>query len=310
MNLYVGITDADWFRFLRSRNADEMNFWRPSNTNDFRAISPGELFLFKTKRKAGGKIVGGAFLVRHTTLALDLAWEVFKEANGTESLTTLRAKIQSIRGDHTANPTIGCTVLTQPFYLNDDEALDPPRDWPGSTMTGKRYDCEAGEGLRLYEEARQAMIRSTAMPVNASIVAQDPATRYGDEYLMRPRLGQGGFRVVVMDGYDRRCAATGERTLPVLEAAHIQPYSEDGPHDIRNGLFLRSDLHTLFDRGYLTITNDLKIEVSKRIREEFSNGRDYYALHGRGLKVLPGNRAHLPERAFLEWHQNNRFLVA
>ena len=127
---------------------------------------------------------------------------------------------------------------------------------------------------------------------------------------MRPRLGQGGFRVVVLDEYERRCSITGERTLPVLEAAHIQPYSEEGPHDVTNGILLRSDLHTLFDKGYLTVTNDLKVEVSRRIREEFSNGREYYALQGRELKVLPSDRSHRPEARFLEWHQNNCFLGA
>ena len=134
--------------------------------------------------------------------------------------------------------------------------------------------------------------------------------RYGEERLMRPRLGQGGFRVVVMDEYGRRCAFTGERTLPVLEAAHIQPYSEKGPHDVSNGLLLRSDLHTLFDKGYVTVTNNFRIEVSSRIREEFSNGRDYYALHGRELNVLPVDHAHRPCINFLEWHQNNCFLGA
>jgi putative restriction endonuclease len=44
---------------------------------------------------------------------------------------------------------------------------------------------------------------------------------------------------------------------------------------------MRSDLHTLFDGGYLNLTREFNIEVSKRIREEFSNGREYYVLHGR-----------------------------
>jgi putative restriction endonuclease len=47
----------------------------------------------------------------------------------------------------------------------------------------------------------------------------------------------------------RSQAATGERTLPVLEAAHIKPYGSGGPHQPENGLLLRSDLHTLFDEG-------------------------------------------------------------
>ena len=81
MKLYVGITDRDWFQFLRARNAVEMNFWRPRSTSDFGAIKPGEVFLFKT-RFPENKIVGGALLVRHTTLPLDLAWSTFSEANG------------------------------------------------------------------------------------------------------------------------------------------------------------------------------------------------------------------------------------
>lgn len=64
--------------------------------------------------------------------------------------------------------------------------------------------------------------------------------------IVRPRLGQGAFRIVVTDTYERRCAVTGERTLPVLEAAHIKSYADGGAHDITNGLLLRSDLHTLF----------------------------------------------------------------
>jgi hypothetical protein len=71
------------------------------------------------------------------------------------------------------------------------------------------------------------------------------SSRYGAPTLVRPRLGQGAFRVIVIEVYDRRCTITGERTLPVLEAAHIKPYVSGGPHPPENGLLLRSDLHTL-----------------------------------------------------------------
>lgn len=106
---------------------------------------------------------------------------------------------------------------------------------------------------------------------------------------------------------DRRCAASGERTLPVLQAAHLKPYADGGPHDVDNGLLLRSDLHTLFDRGYLTITPDAHIEVSGRIREEFDNGRDSYALHGRLLRA-PAAPYPAPSAALLAWHNENVFL--
>src|SRR5205085_7152439 len=102
-------------------------------------------------------------------------------------------------------------------------------------------------------------------------------------------------------------AVTNERTLPVLEAAHIRPYAFGGTHDLSNGLLLRSDLHTLFDRGYVTVDpTDQKILVSQRIREEFQNGREYYQLHGRDLR-LPTNPLAAPSRESLQFHAENVF---
>ena len=110
MKLYVGVTDADWFRHLRDRKAEEMNFWRPKATSQFRILEPSELFLFKT-RFPENKIVGGAFFVRHTTLPLDLAWKAFGEANGMPSLHLFRAKIQSLRPDQERNPALDAQCL-------------------------------------------------------------------------------------------------------------------------------------------------------------------------------------------------------
>ena len=92
--------------------------------------------------------------------------------------------------------------------------------------------------------------------------------------LVRPRLGQGTFRVAVTDAYSRACAVTGEHSLPVLEAAHIRPYALTGPHDINNGLLLRADLHRLFDLGYLTVTPDHALHVSERLKADYDNGRE------------------------------------
>lgn len=93
-----------------------------------------------------------------------------------------------------------------------------------------------------------------------------------------------------------------------MEAAHIKPYSQEGPHSINNGLLLTKDLHALFDRGYLTVIDDLNIEISKRIKEDYGNGRDYYALHGKMLAVVPENQQNKPSLEYLKWHNNNFFL--
>ena len=49
MKLYVGITDSDWFRYLRQRNAEEMNFWRPRATTQFKILEASELFIVQIK---------------------------------------------------------------------------------------------------------------------------------------------------------------------------------------------------------------------------------------------------------------------
>jgi putative restriction endonuclease len=85
----------------------------------------------------------------------------------------------------------------------------------------------------------------------------------------------------------------------VLEAAHIKPYGSGGPHEPENGLLLRSDLHTLFDQGYVTVdANRFRVVVSNRIREEFENGRDYYQLHGKPIR-LPRESNSAPSREYL-----------
>lgn len=64
-------------------------------------------------------------------------------------------------------------------------------------------------------------------------------------------------------------------------------------------------MHKLFDSGYLTITNDYKIEVSQRIKEEFQNGKEYYQYHGKELLYLPQKPIDKPNETYIDWHNNN-----
>ncbi|PLC47922.1 hypothetical protein CR159_20940 [Pollutimonas subterranea] len=67
------------------------------------------------------------------------------------------------------------------------------------------------------------------------------------------RQGQAKFRNTLLEAYRSQCAVTGCMDLAVLEAAHVRPYSADGQDAVSNGLILRSDIHTLFDKGLITI---------------------------------------------------------
>lgn len=93
----------------------------------------------------------------------------------------------------------------------------------------------------------------------------------------------------------------------MLDAAHIKPVSEGGTHRVDNGLLLRSDVHTLFDRGYVGIDPTFHVLVSRRLKSDFDNGEQYYTLKGRSL-LLPRHADDRPARQFLEWHRDTTFL--
>lgn len=304
MRLWVGITDKDWFDVLAKLSPDEVNFWQPSGNREFRALQPGELFLFKL-HMPHNFIVGGGTFVRYSRLPTSLAWDAFGAKNGVDSLTSLRDRVRRYRPDSVdLDPVIGCNVLVEPFFLPRQQWIPAPASFAKNIVQGKTYDATVAEG-RVLLSAVQAVLGHEIADTEQPTDADRP--RYGSEYVTRGRLGQGAFRVLVIDSYQRRCAVTGEKTLPVLEAAHIKPYAEDGPHAVNNGILLRSDLHKLFDLGYVTVTPELKLEVSSRLREEWHNGREYYAYHGKELAFRPMTAAEQPARPYLEWHNEYRF---
>jgi putative restriction endonuclease len=111
----------------------------------------------------------------------------------------------------------------------------------------------------------------------------------------------------VTDLYERRCAITREKALPVLQAAHIKPVTREGKHRVDNGMLLRSDVHTLFDKGYLTVTPEHRLRVSGRLKRDFDNGENYYRLDKSEIWV-PRQAENRPNRNFLEWHADKVFL--
>lgn len=302
ISLVVAVTDNDWFDLLRHRaDLQEVNFWAPS-PRTFRSLSPGELLLFKL-RAPRNAIAGCGIFAHASALPCSLAWKAFGEANGTRSREEMRsriAKYKRVGPDDRSDFNIGCRILTQPAFLEESDWIPVPESWSPRIVDYKTYNTRDTEGHQLWKDVTDRMKWPTQIGMAPS------GARFGKPQRIHPRLGQGAFRIVVTDTYERRCAVTRERTLPVLEAAHIRPYSDGGPHEARNGLLLRSDIHQLFDSGYATVTPDLRFEVSSRIREEFENGRDYYALHGKGIFV-PGPTEARPDPEALDWHNQNCF---
>lgn len=303
VRLVVAVTDTDWFDHVRTiPNLDEVNFWSPGTAN-FRALQRGELFLFKLHAPYDF-IVGGGIFAYSNTVPLSLAWEAFGEKNGAASLEEMRvriAKYHRARRDDRSDFPIGCRILTDPFFLPRERWIPVPKSWARNIVSLKTYSTAEEDGRRLWDAVQEPLAP------RALVALHEERARFGEPYQVQPRLGQGAFRVVVTDSYDRRCAVTRERTLPVLDAAHIIPYSEGGTHEASNGILLRRDIHCLFDRGYVTISPDMHFEVSRRIKEEFENGRHYYDLHGQEV-AEPTKSTLRPDKSGLRWHNEHRFL--
>ncbi len=257
-------------------------------------------FLFKLKAPRN-VIAGGGYFEYSEAMTLRDAWEFYGQKNGTESFEALRSGIAQYR-KVPPEPTdhIGCILLAQPFFLSPDDWIPVPADWAANTVTGKYYALDEAMGAALWKQVTQRVFSHAGTSPGA------PFGGVGTPVLVTPRLGQGTFRKMVLSAYDDRCAVTGERTVPVLQASHIKPFADVQGHEIRNGIALRSDIHTLFDRGYVTVTPNHIFRVSSRLRDDFSNGRVYYEHDGQPIN-LPREPRLRPESQYLEWHGDEIF---
>jgi putative restriction endonuclease len=307
---YVAPTDRSWFDFLSAQpDVDEVNFWTPNPWGgQFRVLSRGEPLLFKLKHPYN-VIAGGGFFAHYTELPISMAWDAFGRKNGALSLEAVRNSIARLRHERPgpwSDYTIGCILLVEPFFWPEEQWIAEPEDWHRNIVRGRTYDLTSGTGRKLWQAVVERLQPRAAPGMVAERNVSVIPGGYGDPLFGRRRLGQGTFRALVTDAYTRRCAITREKALPALEAAHIVPFTETQTHSVANGLLLRSDVHRLFDAGYLTVTPEYRVEASSRMRDDFDDGENYLRLHGSSIFV-PVSAELQPDHAALRWHNDNRF---
>jgi len=307
MKAYVGVTDGEWYRFLAARPAGgEVSFWRPAGGRGFRVLTPGEPFFFKTHHPHN-RVVGGGFYSGFAQLKVSEAWELFGEDNGARSLAQMTDRVSHYRRTVIGpgeDPIIGCVFVRDARFFPPTEAVEPPPGFAANVVQGKSYDL-ADPRWSTYFDRLLRLLLDTG-PNTDDEVWRHPGPVYGDPRLTPQRLGQQAFQAVVLDAYHRRCAITGEKIRPVLQAAHIRPLPQGGEHRLDNGLLLRSDVHTLYDRGYLGVDLKHRLLVSPRLRTEFSNGEQFYVRVGQTI-ATPERRTDRPNQRFLEWHLDTVF---
>src|SRR5699024_584624 len=127
LRLWVANTDPDWFDYLSQlTNIDEVNFWQPSGTMNFRAVAPGDLFLFKLKSPRND-IGGYGVFAEATILPVSLTWEAFRIKNGVPSYEEMLRRIGRYRRDPIPRRdySIGCRVLVDPVFFPEPLWIPP-----------------------------------------------------------------------------------------------------------------------------------------------------------------------------------------
>src|SRR5207245_2753934 len=174
-------------------------------------------------------VAGGGFFAHFSVVPVSLAWDAFGVKNGARDYNEMRARIEHYRSVP-PNPRedyqVGCVILADPFFLERSRWFPPPADFHPNIVRGKSYDLASGAGRSLWERVLGERALERHALAERSEVPEGPV--YGDPTLVKQRLGQGAFRVLVTDTYERRCAHTREKALPTLQAAHGRPVDVAG----------------------------------------------------------------------------------
>lgn len=136
----------------------------------------------------------------------------------------------------------------------------------------------------------------------------DVERRRVEVYASRP-VRDRIFRRIVLHAYDSRCAITGLKLIngggrAEVQAAHIKPVEANGPDHITNGLALSGTAHWMFDRGLITLGDNLEVLVSRQVND----AQSVWGLVNRARRLaVPANPAHRPHPAYLAWHREHCF---
>ena len=117
------------------------------------------------------------------------------------------------------------------------------------------------------------------------------------------------FRKIVLEAYDCRCAVTGLKFIngggrAEVQAAHIKPVEANGSDIITNGIALSGTAHWMFDRGLISLGDDLEVLVSRQVNDVDSV---WGLVNNTRRAAVPSNPAHRPHPAYLAWHREHCF---
>lgn len=258
----LGVTDLRWHARMRSDPPiGPVNFWTPTPWNLRLEVGSRFGFLLKAPIR---KIGGFGYLVKYEELSVHDAWTRWGPANGVATREELEKRIREFAGKRSlvplpdSNPSIGCIILKDCVFLDDDSQISPEAvglPFPPQIVKWKRFDRD----LRLpFEEEFP--------PASFPFTLVDNPSSDWELTRRKKRVAQPLFRRDVVEAYGGKCALTGTDCEEALEAAHIQPFRGPKSQHVQNGIALRRDIHRLFDAGLITFDPDGTVVLSSQLQ--------------------------------------------
>ena len=328
---YIANTDRKWYDFLAKaaqpvagrvavRRIQEANFWFPNSQKPHITNIHAGTPVFLRLKSPDYSIAGAGFFASYRMLPIEDAWSSFGQLNGDPDFGSFYRRIRAYRtgraGGGESDPA-GDEMMRHPLACMALRAVEywPPNDWiqwradegfSGPIVTGK-FETDPLRASRLLSALRSiGDLQRSEFSDRFQLVAADGRS-WRTASAQAIREGQSTFRLRLLDAYGNQCAITGEHTTPVLDAAHIQPYLGPASNHVQNGIVLTNEFHTLFDRGYVTVTPEHRVRISPHLHRDFKNGRRYYPYDGMPLAKLPDDCAQMPSAEALDWYRQNVF---
>jgi putative restriction endonuclease len=169
--------------------------------------------------------------------------------------------------------------------------------------------CFSGEGRRILMAEmgiqQQAFQYGLELEARAHTTAKDA----GLEVIYNDVVRDQGFRRVVVQSYDHRCALCGVRIITpeghtVVEAAHIKPWSRFRDDNIQNGMALCRLCHWAFDEGLMSVDSNYNVLISRQMAVAPNAAGFLMTLSGRPI-IRPQDEALWPDLDRLLWHRWN-----
>lgn len=302
----------NWYQVIKSNfisnGSSVTNCWYTpfeefAHDKDDEELPPtGSLVLFLVEKDGEQIICGGGFFLKHLNMDIISCWNQYGVLSGYMNLNDFLRRAKEFKAD--MNDPLSCYIADGSFIFIRKNMVYVPEMFKINFEERSRVTIPSDEPFGMY-------LKKVCLERRKAQIDQSSCTWPGIYYVAsihKSAEQASQYRTELLSAYGFKCAVTGCTLMPALSVAHIKTIYDDRYLDLNNGVVLRSDIHHLFSKGYLTFYYDtdgsVKVKISKNMKLNLDP--EYSELDGKKLS-LPENKDYWPNPEYLKWHNDIRF---